>query len=225
MDLSAEGHSLLLPVLRALASPVEGGRFCRATTGSRVRLHPLPAPCNGAAENTCCGCCGGGPEPATLLGKMTALLVALFKESGVARHRPVALMATVIWGLGLAAPGSAAEHLIDTRRSTVTVHVFAPAVADALADHHLIQAPLSEGTLDNAIPHFQIVIDGSRLRVLDPGRSARERRQLQSRMLGPDVLDVNRFRWISFHSVTSSSLPWTSGAFSANSACTGPSVR
>jgi hypothetical protein len=117
-------------------------------------------------------------------------------------HRPLSLIFTVICGLGLAAPGAAAERLIDIRRSTVTVHVFVPAAAHALADHHIIQAPLSEGTFDEAIPHFQLVIDGGRLRVLDPGRSARQRRQVQSRMLGPDVLDVNRFRWISFHSVT-----------------------
>src|SRR5262245_15013077 len=104
--------------------------------------------------------------------------------------------------LGVAAPGSPAERLVDLRRSTVTVRVFASGVVNPLDDQHIIRAPLAEGTFDDAIPHFQIVIDGSRLRVVDPGRSGRQRRQIQERMLGPEVLDINRFRWISFHSVT-----------------------
>src|SRR5262245_29086504 len=114
--------------------------------------------------------------------------------------RPLIVLFTFI--LGITAPGSAAERLIDIRRSTVTVRVSSATVTPALGDQHFIQASLSEGTFDDAIPHFQIVIDGSRLRVVDPGRSASERRQVQSRMLGPEVLDVGRFRWISFHSVT-----------------------
>ena len=83
-------------------------------------------------------------------------------------RRRLSLIITVTCALGLAAAGSTAERLIDIRRSTVTVRVFAPGVTHALDGHHTIQAPLSEGTFDDAIPHFQIVIDGSRLRVVDP---------------------------------------------------------
>jgi hypothetical protein len=84
----------------------------------------------------------------------------------------------------------------------VTVRVSTPGATPALERRYLILAPLSEGTFDEAMPHVQLVIDGSRLRVVGGGRSDTERRQLQSRMLSPDVLDVDRFRWISFHSVT-----------------------
>ena len=109
---------------------------------------------------------------------------------------------TVVCGLALAVPSSAEERVIDTNRSTVTVRVFKAGLFRAFADDHLIQAPLLDGSLDPAIPHVQVVIDARRMRVLDPGLSARDRQDVQARMLGPDVLDVNRFQWISFHSIT-----------------------
>jgi hypothetical protein len=99
-------------------------------------------------------------------------------------------------------PGSAEDRAIDTQRSTVTVRVFKSGLFRAFADDHIVQAPLVEGSLDDsATPHVQIVIDARRMRVLDPGLSAKDRQEVQERMLGPEVLDVNRFQWISFHSV------------------------
>jgi len=46
----------------------------------------------------------------------------------------------------------------------------------------------------------EFVIDAARLRVLDPGLSADNRDQMQSRMLGPEVLDVQRYAEIRFQS-------------------------
>jgi hypothetical protein len=123
--------------------------------------------------------------------------------SGCSGYRqPSWFAALLLCGTVLAAPATAIDRLVDVRRSTVTIHVFLESPNGPLADQHIIRAPLSEGTFDETIPHFQIVIDGTRLRVLDAARPAAERRQVQSRMLGPDVLDIDRFRWISFHSVT-----------------------
>lgn len=108
----------------------------------------------------------------------------------------------VVCGLALAAPGSAEDRLIDTERSTVTIRVFKSGLFRAFADDHIIQAPLADGSLnDSATPHVQIVVDARRMRVLDPGLSARDRQEVQTRMLGSGVLDVSRFQWISFHSV------------------------
>ena len=119
------------------------------------------------------------------------------------RAQNVLVVATVVCGLGSAAPGSAEDRPIDTQRSTVTVRVFKSGLFRAFADDHIIQAPVAEGSLDDsATPHVQVVIDARRMRVLDPGLSARDRQEVQSRMLGSEVLDVNRFPWISFHSVT-----------------------
>jgi hypothetical protein len=65
----------------------------------------------------------------------------------------------------------------------------------------VIQVPLLEGSFDPSIPHMQLAIDARRMRVIEGGISARERQELQARMLGADVLDVDRFPWINFHSI------------------------
>jgi hypothetical protein len=108
----------------------------------------------------------------------------------------------IVCGVAAVAPVRAKDRLVDTERSTVTVRTSVVAVAGALSDDHVIQAPLSEGTFDDAIPHLQIVIDARRLRVVDPGRAAKDRQEVLARMLGPDVLDVKRYQWITFHSIT-----------------------
>ena len=120
-------------------------------------------------------------------------------ESHVTMSRWVAL--AILCGVAAAAPLGAKDRLVDIDRSTVTVRTSAVA-GGALSDHHVIQAPLSEGTFDDAIPHLQIVIDARRLRVVDPGRAAKDREDMLARLLGPDVLDVKRYQWITFHSVT-----------------------
>lgn len=114
----------------------------------------------------------------------------------------ILLVATFVWSLGSAARGSAEERLIDTKRSTVTVRVSASGPSGAFARDHVIRAPLLEGSVDAAIPHMQLAIDARRLRVVDPGLSPHDRQSVTTRMLGADVLDVNQFPFISFHSVT-----------------------
>ncbi len=116
------------------------------------------------------------------------------------RAQNVLLIVAVVCGPASAAPGSADERLVDTERSTVTVRVFKSGLFRAFADDHIIQAPLEEGTLDDP-PHIQIVIDARRMRVLDPSLSAKDRQYVQARMLGSEVLDVNRFQRITFHSL------------------------
>lgn len=121
----------------------------------------------------------------------------------VMRAQNVILIATIICGLAFAEPGSAEERLIDTERSTLTIRVFKSGLFRAFADDHVIQAPLAEGSLgEPAALHLQLVIDARQMRVIDPGLSARDRQEVQTRMLGPEVLDANRFPWISYHSVT-----------------------
>jgi polyisoprenoid-binding protein YceI len=122
--------------------------------------------------------------------------------SKVLRAQSMVMIAATLCGLASAAPGSAEDRAIDTERSTVTVRVFKSGLFRAFADDHVIQAPLVEGSVDDsATPHVQIVIDSRRMQVVDPGLSAKDRQEVEARMLGSQVLDVNRFQWISFHSV------------------------
>jgi len=118
------------------------------------------------------------------------------------RARNLVLVAAIACGLGQARPASGEDRLIDTERSTVTVRVFKAGLLRGFGDDHVIQAPLAEGTFDPAKPHVSIVIDTRRMRVLDPTLSAKDRDEVQARMIGPDVLDVQRFQRIHYHSVT-----------------------
>jgi hypothetical protein len=132
-------------------------------------------------------------------------------------QRSLQLLVGVACWWFLSAVGLADQRLVDLERSTVTVRVVAAGAAGALAGDVVVRAPLSDGSLDHAptgsgevsgakTPHVQIVIDARQLRVVDAGRSAADRRDAQTRMLGPAVLDVKRFAWISFHSLESKRL-------------------
>ena len=109
---------------------------------------------------------------------------------------------TIACALACPPRGWAEERLIDTARSMVTVRVFRSGLFRAFAHDHVIEAPLTEGSLGDATaPHLQLVIEPHRMRVVDPGLSERDRQEVQARMLGPDVLDVDRFPRITFHSL------------------------
>ena len=103
------------------------------------------------------------------------------------------------------APSSALaeERLIDTKRSTITLHVAKSGLFRVFADNHVISAPVTEGSFDDGPgSRIQFVVDARRLQVLDPGLSPDQRQQVQTRMLGPEVLDVDRFPQIRFESTT-----------------------
>jgi polyisoprenoid-binding protein YceI len=98
-------------------------------------------------------------------------------------------------------PGGATRQQVDTERSTFTVKVGKTGFFRAFADNHVIRASVKEGYLDEENPAtVQVLIDANQLRVLDTGLSPHDREQVQVRMLGPDVLDVNRFPEIRFRS-------------------------
>lgn len=89
---------------------------------------------------------------------------------------------------------------IDATNSKLMVHVSKAGLFSAFGDNHIVEAPISEGMVDEATRRVKLVIDSSRLKVLDTQLSPDKRRQVQERMLGPEVLDVARFPRISFES-------------------------
>lgn len=102
---------------------------------------------------------------------------------------------------GLEAPTFADRRALDADRSTMTVHVFKSGMFSMFADNHVIRAPLTNGGIDeSATPFVEIVVDPSRMQVLDPGLSAKDRADVQQRMLGPEVLDTAEFKEIRFRS-------------------------
>ena len=102
----------------------------------------------------------------------------------------------------VASAGPSTES-IDPERSTITIRVSKSGLFRAFADDHEIQAPIKSGAVDDGMsPGVKVVVDAGRMRVLDPGSSAQDRQQVQTRMIGPEVLDANRFPEIHFESTS-----------------------
>jgi len=111
------------------------------------------------------------------------------------------IVAAALIALLTAAPASGAPEAIDTDRSTITIHVFKSGLFRAFADNHEIQAPIKEGSVDAGTnPRVNLVVDAGRMHVLDPGLSSKDRNEVQTRMLGAEVLDANQFPQIRFES-------------------------
>jgi hypothetical protein len=114
----------------------------------------------------------------------------------------VILAITFLALLVVARPGHAQPRAIDAKRSTVTVRAFKSGLFRAFADDHVIVAPLAEGSLDDSsTPSARFAIDVRGMRVLDPKLSPSNRNEVQTRMLGPEVLDADRFPQIRFRSL------------------------
>lgn len=92
---------------------------------------------------------------------------------------------------------------IDSEHSKLRVHVSKAGMFSAFGgDNHEVEAPISEGLINESARSVKFVVDSRRLKVLDPQLSPDKRQQVQERMLGPDVLDVGRFPQIRFESTS-----------------------
>jgi polyisoprenoid-binding protein YceI len=90
---------------------------------------------------------------------------------------------------------------IDVTRSQLTVSVYKSGLFSAFADNHLIRAPIAEGSLSAAAPlSVTMMVRARDLEVVDPALAADKRREVQARMLGPEVLDVETYPQITFSS-------------------------
>lgn len=90
---------------------------------------------------------------------------------------------------------------MDTARSRMTVYVYKQGLFAFLADNHVINAPVESGTVD-AGKSVRLVIDASKMQVLDPNLAADKRSQVQTNMLGTQVLDVQHYPTIQFESTS-----------------------
>lgn len=91
---------------------------------------------------------------------------------------------------------------IDSARSVITLSVYKTGLLSAFAHDHEIRAPIRSGILDEDKNSIEFTIDSRSLRVLDPKASESERAEIQSSMLGPKVLDSEKFSEISFRSTS-----------------------
>ena len=112
-----------------------------------------------------------------------------------------ALTAVVLVALfGVAGePGRAEGRAIDSAHSTLEVLVDKSGLFSALADNHVIRAPIDEGRInDDGDLAMELTVKSAGLSVMDQGLSADKRAEVATRMHGPDVLDSAQHPTIRF---------------------------
>ena len=83
---------------------------------------------------------------------------------------------------------------IDSAHSTITVRVYKSGFLSAFGHNHEVQALLQSGQVNESGDLSVVLrVAASKLRVVDPEASENTRAQIQETMLGPQVLDANRF--------------------------------
>lgn len=98
---------------------------------------------------------------------------------------------------------SAQQHNIDTQKSTLTIYVGKTGAFSGLGHEHEVRAPIQGGTADTGShPAVEIHVDARALRVIDKDDSEKNRAEVQQTMLGPEVLDSERYPEIVFKSTS-----------------------
>jgi polyisoprenoid-binding protein YceI len=100
----------------------------------------------------------------------------------------------------------AQQHAIDTEHSTLTLHVGKAGALSAFGHEHEIRGIISGGGVETGEhPSVEVHLDARALRVIDKDESDKARAEVQSTMLGPEVLDSDRFHDIVFKSTSADS--------------------
>jgi polyisoprenoid-binding protein YceI len=102
--------------------------------------------------------------------------------------------------VSLWAADTAMSKAIDTEHSVLTVRVYKSGFLSAFGHEHEIRAPIQTGTFDEDKPVVDLAVDARTLQVRDSGISDKDRAEIQATMLGPKVLDSEKFPDIRFHS-------------------------
>jgi polyisoprenoid-binding protein YceI len=130
----------------------------------------------------------------------------IFQELALARMGAIAgstilLCSIFIFSLS---PGRTAEasseRAIDSERSAVTVRVYKGGLFSSFGHDHEIWVPIKDGAFDEEKSTVWFVVEARSLQVLDSEASEKDRAEIQATMLGPKVLDSEKFREIRFHS-------------------------
>ena len=104
-------------------------------------------------------------------------------------------LSSVLWAADAPAGGA-----IDPQRSSITVRVFKAGVFSAFGHEHEISAPIEQGSFKENPASVELTVDARRMRVMDKGISEKDRTDIQQAMLGPKVLDSEKFPEIRFRS-------------------------
>lgn len=86
------------------------------------------------------------------------------------------------------------------QQSAITVKVFKSGLFSGFAHDHVIVAPIARADVDPARLTAEITVVTKEMKVTDPGVSDKDRTDIQSTMLGPKVLDQEKYPEIHFKS-------------------------
>ncbi len=100
----------------------------------------------------------------------------------------------------LRAADAPAGTAIDPQKSSITVRVFKAGVFSAFGHEHEISAPIQQGSFTENPASVELIVDTRGMRVMDKGISEKDRADIQQTMLGPKVLDSEKFPTIRFRS-------------------------
>lgn len=96
--------------------------------------------------------------------------------------------------MAMGAPDGDAPH------SLITIHVYKSGLFSGFAHDHVIIAPVAQGTIDNTKLSVEIAVSTKQMKVTDPEASESTRAEVQAAMLGPKVLDADKYPEIRFKS-------------------------
>jgi len=96
----------------------------------------------------------------------------------------------------------AAPRPIDSAGSKITVFVGKAGAFSAFGHDHEVSAPVASGTVDTEARRVEFTVRSASMKVLDPKVSDKDREEIQKNMVGPEVLDVEKYPEIRFRSTT-----------------------
>ena len=112
------------------------------------------------------------------------------------RWVPVVLITALIYGgVTVAAP-----RPIDTANSAIIVRVYKGGVFSPFGHDHEIAAPIAGGAVDTTARTVELHVNTAALKVRDEHVSDKDRAEIQTTMLGPNVLDSEHHAEIVFRS-------------------------
>jgi hypothetical protein len=88
----------------------------------------------------------------------------------------------------------------NSQQSGVTIHVFKAGLFSMAAHNHVVVAPIGGASIDPEGLHAEVSFAAKDMKVTDPDESEKNRAELQSTMLGPKVLDAEKYPEIRFRS-------------------------
>src|SRR3954468_13404863 len=91
---------------------------------------------------------------------------------------------------------------IDTAHSRITVYAYKAGLFSFASHDHVINVPIAAGTIDEEKRVVEFRVNSRELEVVDPDESAKNRSEIRATMLGPKLLEVDKYPVISFRSAS-----------------------